>query len=57
MRTPHWREWLPPLDHVAQASDPIRAMWLRYRIIADELRAVGIDVNCAPCADIAGPRR
>ena len=55
MRTPHWREWLPPLDHVAQASDPIRAMWLRYRIIADELRAVGIDVNCAPCADIAGP--
>ena len=54
MRAPHWREWLPPLEQMEKASDPIRAMWLRYRIIADELRAVGIDANCAPCADIAG---
>ncbi len=53
MRAPHWREWLPPLDQMAQARDPMRAMWLRNRIIADELRAVGIDANCAPCADIA----
>jgi segregation and condensation protein A len=28
-------------------------MYLRYRIMADELRAAGIDVNCAPCADLA----
>lgn len=54
MRAPHWREWLPPLDQMTRASDPIRAMWLRYRIIAEELRSVGIDANCAPCADIAG---
>jgi len=56
MRAPHWREWLPPLDQMAQARDGVRAMWLRNRIIADELRSVGIDANCAPCADIAGPQ-
>lgn len=53
LRAPHWREWIPPLEMVAQAQDPIRAMWLRSRIIAHELRGVGIDANCAPCADIA----
>ena len=57
MRSPHWREWLPPLEQVALAGERAeRAMWLRYRLIAEELRAVGIDVNCAPCADIAGPQ-
>ncbi len=54
LRAPHWREWAPPLDTVALARDPARAMWIRSRIIADELRAVGIDANCAPCADVAG---
>ncbi|MBU2993622.1 glycoside hydrolase family 3 N-terminal domain-containing protein [Octadecabacter sp. 1_MG-2023] len=52
LRAPHWRQWLPPLEQMEQASDPMRAMWLRYRIIAEELRTVGIDSNCAPCADI-----
>lgn len=54
LRAPHWREWAPPLDTVAQSADPARAMWIRSRIIAHELRGVGIDSNCAPCADIAG---
>ena len=53
MRAPHWREWLPPLEQAALASDPIRAAWLRARIMAAELRACGVDANCAPCADIA----
>lgn len=53
LRSPYWREWAPPLDTVAMARDPIRAMWLRTRIIAHELRGVGVDANCAPCADIA----
>ncbi len=58
LRKPHWREWLPPLDMVTLAMEfakpgqglaaATRAMWLRYRIIAAELRAVGIDGNCAP---------
>lgn len=52
LRRPHWREWLPPLEQMQRARDPMRAMWLRYRIIADELRRVGIDANCAPTADI-----
>jgi beta-N-acetylhexosaminidase len=30
-------------------------MYLRFRIIAAELQALGLDVNCAPVADIAQP--
>lgn len=55
MRAPNWREWLPPLEQAAQATDPARSFYLRSRIIADELRSVGIDANCAPTCDIAGP--
>ena len=56
LRAPHWREWLPPLDTVEQAGkSAARAMWIRARLISAELRAVGIDANCAPVADIAGP--
>lgn len=52
MRAPHWAEWVPPLDQAAAGE---RAMWLRYRLIGAELRAVGIDSDCAPTLDIAGP--
>lgn len=51
MRGPIWREWMPPLDQMARGG--ARAMGLRYRLIAQELLAVGIDVNCAPLADVA----
>ncbi len=51
---PHWRDWAPPLDTVGAARDPVRAMWIRARLIAHELRGIGVDANCAPCADIAG---
>lgn len=53
MRAPHWREYLPALDQMARARDPMRAQWIRNRLIAAELHDVGIDVNCAPLADIA----
>mgnify|MGYP001092115363 FL=1 len=53
MRAPHWREYLPALDQMARASDPLRAQWIRNRLIAAELHDVGIDANCAPLADIA----
>jgi len=57
LRAPNWTEWLPPLDHVAAAGDHAKeAMYLRYRIIAHELRALGIDSNCAPLVDVAGPQ-
>ena len=53
LRAPHWREWSPPLETVERARDPARAMWVQSRLIAYELRALGIDANCAPCADVA----
>jgi beta-N-acetylhexosaminidase len=54
MRAPYWREWLPPLDLVALAGQHApRAIYLMYRIIADELQQVGIDSNCAPMVDVA----
>jgi beta-N-acetylhexosaminidase len=56
LRPPHWRGWPAPLD-AARAAGPRaeRALWLRHRLIAAELAVAGIDVNCAPCADLAGP--
>jgi beta-N-acetylhexosaminidase len=49
---PHFRAFRPPLDDAALGP---RAFWLRGRLIAHELTAVGIDVNCAPSADVAAP--
>ena len=53
LRAPHWHEHLPALDLAMQASDPVRAMEIRFTLIAAELRASGIDTNCAPVADVA----
>jgi len=54
LRAPHWRDWLPPLDLVAVSGpDAPRAMYMMYRLIADELRNIGIDSNCAPMVDVA----
>ncbi len=58
LRGPHWREWRPAFDDCTRLPDPdlrVRAMRLRYRLIAAELRAVGIDVNCAPVLDCVHP--
>lgn len=56
LRAPQWRDWPAPLDQVAQAgAEAARAMYLRYRIIAAELHALGLDSNCAPLIDVAGP--
>ncbi len=54
LRPPNWLEWLPPLEQIvaSKAGCAARGMWLRYRLIADELRALGIDTNCAPMLDI-----
>ncbi len=57
LRAPHWREWDAPLDTVVRCGPhAARAMALRAGLIAFELRSVGIDANCAPVADIAGPQ-
>lgn len=53
LRSPAWREYPPPLDAVRAAGpQAARMMALRYRLIAEELRAVGIDSNCAPVGDV-----
>ncbi|MEL6643734.1 MAG: glycoside hydrolase family 3 N-terminal domain-containing protein [Pseudomonadota bacterium] len=58
MGPPHWRQWRPPLDQVAHVDDDAaeRSLYLRSRLIADELHRVGIDVNCTPLGDIASSR-
>ncbi|MCB1363740.1 MAG: beta-N-acetylhexosaminidase [Rhodobacteraceae bacterium] len=57
LRPPLARDWPAPLDFVARAgAGAQRAMYLRYRLIAHELRGLGIDSNCAPLADLAFAR-
>lgn len=53
LRSPHWHEYAPPLDQLALGAEGFH---LRGRMLAAELRAVGIDANFAPCADIAWPQ-
>ena len=57
MGPPHWDAYMPALDQMCRAGDHWReAMILRSRLIADELSAVGIDVNCTPLADLVEPQ-
>lgn len=50
LRAPHWTEWPAALD---SAADGPRGVELRHRLMGQELRAVGIDADAAPCLDIA----
>ncbi|MGF1658334.1 MAG: beta-N-acetylhexosaminidase [Rubrimonas sp.] len=51
---PHWRRWADVGTMLAACPPEAaeEALELRYRLIAAELRAVGIDVNCAPVLDV-----
>jgi len=60
LKPPHWRE-MPPArifssffnsDYETDRERGSRAAWLNFRLIADELRSVGITANCAPVLDI-----
>jgi len=42
-----------PFARQDRATDPVRSFYLRGRLIAQELRDVGIDANCGPTCDIA----
>ena len=57
LRGPHWRDWprLPDLVAALPPEGAARALGLQFGLIAHELRAVGLDVNCMPIADVAGP--
>ncbi|WP_090753520.1 beta-N-acetylhexosaminidase [Paracoccus chinensis] len=50
LRAPHWTDWPAAMD---SAVDGPRAVYLRHRLMGQELRAVGIDADAAPCLDIA----
>ena len=62
LRPPNWREWAPVgrwTDAVDAADAPdwmesalLDALRLRFRMIADELLALGVDVDCAPVLDL-----
>lgn len=57
LRGPVWRDWTPPMTFVqAAGADAAQAMYIRFRLIADELFGLGIDSNCAPMVDVAGPQ-
>ena len=54
LKPPHWRAY-PPARTLAQQADPSRAVYLNARLIAEELRALGITTDCAPLADVLAP--
>lgn len=51
LRPPHWRA-LPAASRYRETDAPTRNAWLIARLLADELRAVGINTNCAPVLDV-----
>jgi len=59
LRPPHWDDY-PAMQKIGAraATDPDGAtecVRLTYRLIADDLRALGIDVDCAPVLDLPAP--
>lgn len=59
MRAPHWQAF-PSGDDYAHVyrrnrADGLRACYLGHRLIADDLRAVGITSDCAPVLDLPQP--
>lgn len=60
LRPPHWRQY-PTAARLAEvfgenAADGVRAVALQSRLIADELVAAGVNVDCLPVLDVAGLR-
>lgn len=50
LTAPHWTDWPAAME---SAADGARAVALRHRLMGQELRAVGIDADAAPCLDVA----
>jgi beta-N-acetylhexosaminidase len=51
LRPPHWRAY-PPALTLARGADAARAIYVNARLIAQELRELGITTDCAPLADV-----
>ncbi|MEM0976934.1 MAG: glycoside hydrolase family 3 protein [Pseudomonadota bacterium] len=58
LREPLASEWPSPADQIDGLDVPTaqEVMQLRYRLIASELRELGITVNCAPLLDLIFPQ-
>ncbi|MFZ4541127.1 MAG: beta-N-acetylhexosaminidase [Rickettsiales bacterium] len=54
LKPPHWRKY-PSAQTLSCAADAERAVYINARLIAEELRNVGITMDCAPVADILAP--
>ena len=56
LKPPHWRKYPAPklygdlFDRDEAAG--VRAAWLGARLIAEDLRLVGINIDCLPCLDV-----
>lgn len=59
LRPPHWRAAAPAGDFSAlaarDASAAKQAVYLNARLMAQELRSMGVNVDCAPMLDILFP--
>jgi len=56
IKPPLVKDWLPPLDEAINAGEKAAHVFRRrFTSIANELRSLGIDANCAPILDIARP--
>ncbi|MEX2616114.1 MAG: beta-N-acetylhexosaminidase [Alphaproteobacteria bacterium] len=59
LKPPHWRE-APPAGRIGalytySPEAGVAAAWLNARLQAEELHALGIDVDCAPVLDLCVP--
>lgn len=54
LKPPHWRKY-PTAQQLSQRADAARAVYVNARLMAEELRAVGITMDCAPVADVLAP--
>ena len=54
LKPPHWRKY-PTAQQLSQRLDAARAVYVNARLMAEELRAVGITMDCAPVADVLAP--
>lgn len=58
-RPPHWPDYPSGADlsvgYEAHRPSRRRAVYLHHRLIADDLRAIGLNANCAPVLDIPLP--
>jgi beta-N-acetylhexosaminidase len=54
LRPPHWRRY-PTAQALSCRADAARAVYVNARLIAEELRSVGITMDCAPVADVLAP--